>query len=750
MKKAKYQVLRNTGIILAIIGYFSLLVCISYLRSGFFQSGPIGFERGPADFVSLDDSNGFNCDSQGISLNNQIENTLSGGYTDINLKGVEEVLIQFSIENKSNETLLTIDLCADGYDQEEQEKQLVIYTGLNNYQFSLPTGENAPDQAKLRFFTFNQTELTISDLSVTSKNKTDASGTVKASAIISASFILAAFICVLISYQVTFTDIFRIIKAWIKKGGKKGFVALFIIILFIPMLLTVLSLITGKRIDTEIKGNFKRLESPEITAESLLNGKAQNEIESYWNETFQPRGMAIKTYNQIRYSLFHEGTRIIGTDGSIFEPIYILSELASTPTYDCSIIENQEAVDKYVDRLNQLSSKLNNIGKKLFVYTTANKASFDREAIPMMYTIQNRKGCTNYISYFRKLYKEGKIQFVYLDSGEILNSINPEWPIFYKTGIHWSRPAEQAISQRMLELIEQTTHKDMPHYILEQLNSKSTPYWRDADVYDLLNVWNGTKDKVYYEYEERAMDGQNNQRINVFLAGGSFAMGLEDAIVSQHIGNVDFIYYEYGAGYEYWRRNKDDSNMKWFYVIEDIDLQTFLDRNDIVILEMNEAVLEEKCRIDPFLDYFEEFLVSYTPLISFTEEISFPWSSQINNDAMEGFYWPEQNSIWSGPQSSVTIKNDEILKNGMEMEIYIPDELRSEKKRYLHIFVNGKQVQTIDLNETGTKTIYLSPSELISNGEYYYITFESDGYFIAEDERMLSFSLLYAGSAQRR
>ena len=165
--------------------------------------------------------------------------------------------------------------------------------------------------------------------------------------------------------------------------------------------------------------------------------------------------------------------------------------------------------------------------------------------------------------------------------------------------------------------------------------------------------------------------------------------------------------------------------------------------------QINESVLEEKCRIDPFLDYFEDFLVNYIPIISSVEKISFPWDSHTNTDAMEGFFWPEQNSIWSGQYSSLVLMNDEIENNGIELDIYIPDELQSGIEHYLHIYINGKQTQEIDLNESGTRTIIISPDELYCKNEYFYLTFESDDSFLADDGRILSFSLLYAGPAKK-
>ena len=98
---------------------------------------------------------------------------------------------------------------------------------------------------------------------------------------------------------------------------------LFSILIFLPILVSILSLFTGKFFDLPLKGFFDKSNKPYFSVKSYCNGDYQRNFENYLNQNIKPRGVFIKLYNQIQYSLFDLSNRIVGKDGYIFEYAYI-------------------------------------------------------------------------------------------------------------------------------------------------------------------------------------------------------------------------------------------------------------------------------------------------------------------------------------------------------------------------------------------------------------------------------------------
>lgn len=82
------------------------------------------------------------------------------------LKGIQGVAIQFSLDcpEELAGTAIHIDLCAEGYDSDEQEYVATLLVGKNRVSCVLDKGENAPDEAHLRIFTLESAEYVIHDL----------------------------------------------------------------------------------------------------------------------------------------------------------------------------------------------------------------------------------------------------------------------------------------------------------------------------------------------------------------------------------------------------------------------------------------------------------------------------------------------------------------------------------------------------------------------------------------------------------
>lgn len=93
---------------------------------------------------------------------------------------------------------------------------------------------------------------------------------------------------------------------------EKIFLIIFSVIIILPITSTFLFSITGKNIDIKLKGNFDSYEKPKLSLHDYADGKFQTDYENWINTNLIPRGRYIKLYNQIEYSCFEQGNKIIG------------------------------------------------------------------------------------------------------------------------------------------------------------------------------------------------------------------------------------------------------------------------------------------------------------------------------------------------------------------------------------------------------------------------------------------------------
>lgn len=736
-------------IALLLCAYFCVLIMISYLRAPEQNRREIIRQFSCSDFSQIEGmTGGYVSDGRTINLTNG-SGSVSGFSTEVPLVDVEEVEIRFFLRDAEEALgkVLTVDLCAPGYDNAEQEQQVAISQSGMTVTVILTPGDNAPESAALRVFTTDELSCSISDLRVCLRGSQTDTVLYTAGGI---ALVLLSIVAVWMTRQGLFRQFtLHQRKKVTGKRQEAALAAAFVLVIYAPLGVSMLSKCVGHRIDAQLAGNFAVDTETPLTAQTLWNGSFQRYFETKWDAGFGLHGAVIKAYNQLRYSLFHEGTRIVGKDGSIFEPLYIYTQMGYPAEYSCNSQENRDQVEAYVERLNAVAEMLEQNGKHFMVYMTPNKADFDFPAIPDKYLAGYEEGeILTSISFFRELQSRGKFRFFYLDSAERIREQDPDWPVFYKTGIHWSRPAEQYISQLMIESMGEQLEEKTALLHLGALRESTTPYWRDADLYDLLNIWWGQRDKIYYEYEVSSVH-QDTVHPDVLLIGGSFAMGLERDLAEQHISEtVKYINFDYGAGYSYVRENFDNGRLTELKSMETLDFQALLDSSDIVILELNEAVLLQKSAEDVFLEHLEAFLRHYAPQIPAVDRLEQFNSETWNTAACKGFYWPEGDHVWGSQITSIQLKNEQIKDRGLEIKLNLPAELADSKKQ-ISISVNGKRVWQSPLSEYGDRLIQIPASEIYAEDNCYLVEIETGDSFnpkqVNGDDRDLSYCLFYIG-----
>ena len=367
--------------------------------------------------------------------------------------------------------------------------------------------------------------------------------------------------------------------------GKKAVIAAFLLLLFLPALLTVLSHLTRYPFDTALYGYEPPKDPVPVSISAWLGGEMQKGIASKVESGMRPRGVLVKAYNTANFLLFSKSERIIGKNYDIFEKEYINAELMLNPADDFSREENITSLKTFVSELEEVNRLLKQHRKTLVVYIAPSKGSLDRENIPDKYTAMANRDGVRCIDLFREEIRKTDVPCLICPdiAGEL------EYPAFYPTGIHWSRTYEQLCSQRVIDMIREQSGTPYGRLLLTGVKAYPGPIWRETDVLQLANVFYDPK-MTCCEYETEWEDTEDYPpMLRMLLQGDSFALGLfKDLRDNTEDVQICLVTNDYSA--EDWDGRVTLMRNDW----EKFDWQYYLDNTDVVVVEIAEPFVKNR------------------------------------------------------------------------------------------------------------------------------------------------------------
>lgn len=526
----------------------------------------------------------------------------------------------------------------------------------------------------------------------------------------------------------------------------KKFIVIVLSIIYTPILLFGISHITSFSCDVELNGYTDSVEKPQFKIENFLNGEFQEKCATWIEQKIKPRGLLVKTYSSIRYNIFNLGNKPIGYNKDIFEWKYIASELCIDGEKNLKNKENQEEMKSYIYQLESVQKKLEKYDKKLYIYIAPSKADFEYNDILNKYKKIQDQEIIKPVDFFEQEIRHTDLKYkVCKDEKD-----NLEYPAFYTTGIHWSRTFEQTISQQIVDELSKITGKNYRKIILGNVVESDKPYWRDADVYDLLNVWNNIKNTKYYEFEEEREEKESYDKMKILIQGDSFGQGL--------IHDISMIYpYEdiYFISRNNYLLDKDENQIiltGW----DSFDISSYLDQVDTVVIEMTEAELTNYS--SGFVDYLDKFLDTYNPKNE--EKENFAECVDANNDdawetdSLRGVYYRENGFAWANDYSQVILKNNKISNQGIKIVFDIPEEVFKNDtiSDIVSIYVNGKFVKKMNYLTSGEQKLYIDYKQIPHKSDVYNIEIYCSKKFNPKemgnnsDDRDLAIRIKYIGN----
>ena len=293
--------------------------------------------------------------------------------------------------------------------------------------------------------------------------------------------------------------------------------------------------IAGYKPQYPLKGEKTETPFPTLTIGSLNNGVYTDSINDYLKTNFTLRVMAIKTRNQIDYTLFnqtHARSVLVGKEGYLFEEDYIKAALG-TDEFDLG------EFDETIKNLEQLSDSS---GVPVFVVIAPGKGSYYSEYIPDEYydvdsIIHNR----TYLKWRQRVEDSRNLKLV-----DIKAQLDPLGDLFPKNGIHWCEwsqvDAFNILNDSLASYLP--LDKNPINFVIDSTYRSDKMEGTDQDIELGLNLWQNIADLETTYYKVSWEQNESTSKPKVLLVGDSYAWGVVNRGVLRHSYNEgEFWYY---------------------------------------------------------------------------------------------------------------------------------------------------------------------------------------------------------------
>ena len=359
------------------------------------------------------------------------------------------------------------------------------------------------------------------------------------------------------------------------KKGRNINRILFIVVLtllFVPMAQQWSRLVN----ETPLRGAIKEVPEPIFSWANWFSGSYQDKMEKYLNQHFGFRNAMVRVNNQLYYSLFRKAKAngvIIGKKGYLFERSYF-------DAYYGTDFLGKDTLYKELKKLKAVQDTMEAQGKTLLLVLAPGKATFFPEYIPDRY--RRKKGPTN-LEYYLKFSKELGIHHLNFSSWFVKMKDTARYPLYPKTGIHWSYYGMALAADSILHTLENLRHIDLPDLVWKGIKVSRKLRNTDRDIERGMNLIFPLPNHPM-PYPQLAVDTVGKTRPRALVIADSYYWQIYSAHIPQQVFREQ----------EFWFYNqqinpKRKDGVAW---TNEVNLSDELKKKDIVILLCTEPVLK--------------------------------------------------------------------------------------------------------------------------------------------------------------
>lgn len=381
-----------------------------------------------------------------------------------------------------------------------------------------------------------------------------------------------------------------------------------LLLIFVPMGLGSLYGFgkAGEKLVKSIEGpSLSGVQTPtaiKITAANWWSGGLNKQLEAQLNQGLPLRPLAVRSTNQIYYSLFtksymhQEIGLIIGGKNQIFEGNYVAQ-------YCNNLIWKKEIFSPASERnLAQWSQQIKAIAEffeqrgQTFIYMMSpSKAVYHSEYIPPQ--VQCAAKEKPRAEYHRAITALNQLGIPYVDTAQLMLASKGKYEIdlFSPGGTHWNQLGVTLANRDLLAKIAQESGKKIPPLTFSYQIDR-VPWGEDSDLLSLANLWS---DKWDFPVPKVTLQRNSNPSLRLAVVGSSFLHQVASTYVNANsFCRIDHYYYYSLSYFSYPPQGScrgSDSKNPYDNLLT----------ADVVVLESNESRL-----FPPYMQLFYEFVMA--------------------------------------------------------------------------------------------------------------------------------------------
>lgn len=355
---------------------------------------------------------------------------------------------------------------------------------------------------------------------------------------------------------------------------KKVLFTFLVALLFLPMIQQKITLVELK----PLNGSFSTLENPYFSIDGWLKGEYQEDQQNYSDQTIGFRTFLVRLYNQLYYTVYNQARAngvSVGKENYLYEENYIKAYLGRD-------FIGYEKITEKVTKLQKITDTLRVKGIDLIVVLAPGKGSFYPEFIPEKYNPQNRS-TTNYEVYREKILKTN-IHFLDFHSLFRETKTTSPYPLFPKTGIHWSKYGEVLVADSILNYIASFYHNmKIPQIVIDTIETSIEMQDTDDDIEKGMNLLINIQDLEMGYPRFKVQKDSVTHSPRVLTIADSYYWGMFNWGLSRDAFNNG----------QFWYYNKQiyPDSYDTALDVEDIDIREEVEKNEVIILLSTDANL---------------------------------------------------------------------------------------------------------------------------------------------------------------
>jgi hypothetical protein len=258
---------------------------------------------------------------------------------------------------------------------------------------------------------------------------------------------------------------------------KKSLLGFILLVLILPLLQQHV-----RFYDPEpLKGYHIPKEKIWFSKAAWFDGTYQEAYNDWHNENFGFRNECVRIYNQVAFNLYNIAKAndvVIGKENYLYELNYVKAYCGTDFVGEPQLVE-------WTTQLKALQDSLEKKNVTLVVCLAAGKASFYPEYIPDDYG--PGADVTNY-KRLSALLKQYDVNHIDYNAWFMQMKGKTEYPLFPKTGIHWSRYGAMFAVDSLVKYVEHKRGIDMPGVVWEKSTLADTITQPDDDIGEAMNL----------------------------------------------------------------------------------------------------------------------------------------------------------------------------------------------------------------------------------------------------------------------